>query len=788
MQGLFQWVKTASLVVGLSMVVMSISALGSTADKGVEFDGNLALGYIEDLSEDSMLGRKSGHSGGVMAEEYIANKLKEWGLEPAGDNGTYLQTFTFPYWNLNEGTVLEIRTGSERRDFYYGEDWRVQKYSGSGQFTTEIVFVGYGIHAPDKDYDDYQGIDVKGKLVLFRTGAPKKLAKKLEEESEMVKRISAAHENGAKGVMIYQENSGQPRRLRVRLKKEDYRPDFVILTAESKVTSFITKDLAGDLRGPFQTIDKTSKPSSFATGIKAFVSVDVEFDPERKTRNVLGKITGSDSALKNEAVVLGGHWDHLGVSSEGEIYNGANDNASGTAVTMEIARVMKLNGAEPKRTVVFGLWAAEESGLLGSKHYCDHPVLPIEQTVTKFNMDMVAHGTGEGKVRFMGEYYGPRIWETVKAGLPEEMAEYVEPGRGGPGGSDHSPFLEKGVPAYFTMSSGPHLKYHHVRDDTDLVNPDTLKRIGDAVHAAVIIMADAPGDLIEPRRYETYNLKVQNLINYRRSGLDDVIEHHGDTKNSHVDLQFAVVKEKEELSGDELRVDVVESLLAASDVVDKATGLVWYSNTNGVNATVRQGMTTLIPGLEGTRSFEDDLAWAQVLAKTGAHYVYLKDPALLFEGGALSEKGKAIVEASNKAGLLLIVGGTTAVQAKALLEHSKKPLVLLTADVPETDLLNQIKAKDAAVGLLLKETTAAEYFQKVETLKESIGTKYVMIVNEDCVRQEQGKLAMLDVVAKVAEAGYERDDFANIFSGTFLRVLDDARDVGPKPPPSGRPF
>ncbi len=117
LQGLFQWVKTASLVVGLSMVVMSISALGSTADKGVEFDGNLALGYIEDLSEDSMLGRKSGHSGGVMAEEYIANKLKEWGLEPAGDNGTYLQTFTFPYWNLNEGTVLEIRTGSEHRDF-----------------------------------------------------------------------------------------------------------------------------------------------------------------------------------------------------------------------------------------------------------------------------------------------------------------------------------------------------------------------------------------------------------------------------------------------------------------------------------------------------------------------------------------------------------------------------------------------------------------------------------------------------------------------------------------------
>ena len=232
----------------------------------------------------------------------------------------------------------------------------------------------------------------------------------------------------------------------------------------------------------------------------------------------------------------------------------------------------------------------------------------------------------------------------------------------------------------------------------------------------------------------------------------------------------------------------VESLLAAAANVAKAEGLVWYSDANGVNATVRQGKTTLIPGLEGIRSFEDDLAWAKVLAKAGAHYMYLKDPALLFEADALSEKGKEIVEASNKSGLLLMVGGTNAVQAKALLEHSKKPVVLLTTDVPEAELLNLVRAKDAAIGLLLKETSADEYFQKVEKLKESIGTKYVMIVNEECVRQEQGKMAMLDVVAKVAEAEYERDDFANIFSGTFLRVLDEARDVGPKPPPSGRPF
>jgi microsomal dipeptidase-like Zn-dependent dipeptidase len=778
--------KVVGVVIGFLLI--AISGGSEALDKKVVFDADLAWGYIEELAKDSMLGRKSGHPGGVMAEEYIASMLEEWGVEPAGDDGTYFQTFTFPYWNLNEGTVLEIRAGSRHRDFYYGEDWRVQKFSGSGQYTAEVVFVGYGIHAPKKGYDDYEGIDAKGKLVLFRTGAPKKLMKKVEEEADIVKRIGTAYEYGAKGVMIFQEASGQPRRLRVRLKKENYRPDFVILTAESKVTDFIVRDLDGDLRTPFRDIDKTSKPQSFATGVKAFVSVDVEFDPERKTRNVLGKITGSDGKMKHETVVVGGHWDHLGVSSEGEIYNGANDNASGTAVTMEIARVMKLSGAKPKRTVLFGLWAAEESGLLGSKHYCDHPTLPFEQTVTYFNMDMVAHGTGKGKVRFMGEYYGPRVWETVKARLPEEMAEYVEPGRGGPGGSDHSPFLAKGVPAYFTISSGPHLKYHHVRDDADLVNRDTLQRIGDAVYAAVNIMADAPGDFVEPRRYANYHLKVQNLVNYRLSGLNEVIEHHGDTEKSHVDIQLAVVPENEELTGDELRVDMVESLLAASDSIAKAKGLVEYTTAAGVNATVRQGKTTLIPGLVGVRSFEDDLAWAKVLAKTGAHYVFLEDSSMLFEGDALSEKGKGIIEASNKGGLLLMVGGTNASQATALLEFSKKPIVLLETEVPAPELMTLVKDKNAAVALVLKETTANEFFKKVGQLKEFIGTKYVMIVNEDCVRHEAGKTAMLDVVAEFAKADYEREDFANIFSGTFLRILDEARDVGPKPPPSGRPF
>ncbi len=124
------------------------------------------------------------------------------------------------------------------------------------------------------------------------------------------------------------------------------------------------------------------------------MSVNAIFDEKRPTRNVLAKITGSDKVLKDEYVIIGGHMDHLGISPMGDIMNGANDNASGTAVVMEIARVMKLNRAKPKRTVIFALWAGEEQGLLGSKHYADDSTFPMNKTVAYINMDMVGHGSG----------------------------------------------------------------------------------------------------------------------------------------------------------------------------------------------------------------------------------------------------------------------------------------------------------------------------------------------------------------------------------------------------------
>jgi hypothetical protein len=742
--------------------------------KKVSFDAQAAWSYIKDLASDSMRGRKSGQPSGAIGEEYIASKFKEWGLEPAGDNGTYFQNFTIEHRNIKEGVKLEIIAEKTRRDFYYGEDWRVQRFSGSGHFTAELVFVGYGIHAPDKEHDDYAGVDVKGKIVIFTTETPQRLKKKLGDATKMEKRIEAAQKLGARGVIFFKLSTASSRYFRVRLKKEQYKPDFVVLSVERKVMDFIFKDLSTEISYPIPAMGRRAElPKSLETGVKAFVSVNAIFDEKRPSRNVLAKITGRDKALKDEYVVIGGHMDHLGISPMGEIMSGANDNASGTAVVMEIARIMKLNRAKLKRTVIFGLWAGEEQGLLGSRHYADDSTFPMNKTVAYINMDMVGHGSS--KIPFEGVYYGSQIWKLLKEKLPKEILDYVTPKRGGPGGSDHTPFLEKGVPGFFAMTKG-YLKYHQSRDDSDLIKPEMLKKTGDFVHAAVKILASESGDFFPPLRQETYYLKYQSLVNFEFPLLSEVVEHHKDVKDSHVDLQLAVMKEEEGLSGGRLRIDILEKFLSASEEIKKAKGLSYYSSSMGLSRDIRQGKTTIMAGLKGINAFRDDPRWAQVLVKQGLYFAFVENPSFLFGEQGLSEEGKNIIKGVNDSGLLLLVKGVDGSQAKLLLKESKRPLAFLDKSLPDKEVMELIKEKESAFGLIWSnDVDPVAYFNKLDEFKKAVGTEYLMMVNEPCLWGKAGKDQMLKVITEIIKAKYDRTDRSNIYSSSLLRVLGKAR-------------
>ena len=316
--------------------------------------------------------------------------------------------------------------------------------------------------------------------------------------------------------------------FRARLEKEAYRPDFVIISVENKVVDLIFKHLKTELRYLFQQIEMTSQSQSFATGVRSFINLGVTFDEKRPTQNVLAKISGTDKTLKNEYVILGAHMDHLGIDMTGDVLNGADDNASGTAVVMEVARVMKLNRAKPRRTVIFALWAAEEMGLLGSKYYTENPVYPLEKTVVYINLDMEGHGSG--KVNFRGAYYGPEIWDLLAARLPKELLDITIPGRGGPGGSDHTYFLSSGVPAFFVATDGFHFRTNRVGDVIELIQPEILKKAGDVVGAAVEVLAMEPKVPILPERRETYYWRYQTLVNHEIPPLEKVIAGHKDVR------------------------------------------------------------------------------------------------------------------------------------------------------------------------------------------------------------------------------------------------------------------
>ena len=193
---------------GAVMILIAVMSLGLSGQqpRKAEFDGRVAYIYNKELSTDAMGGRRSGHEGEFMATQYIANKFKSWGIEPAFPGG-FIQDFTLEYNQLEPGAVLEIIGPRGKREYLHGEDWRIQSYSGSGTFASEVVFVGYGVHAPSKGYDDYAGVNVREKVVLFQVPVPAWLDEKCGADTELARRVKAAQTLGARAAMTYRPAS-----------------------------------------------------------------------------------------------------------------------------------------------------------------------------------------------------------------------------------------------------------------------------------------------------------------------------------------------------------------------------------------------------------------------------------------------------------------------------------------------------------------------------------------------------------------------------------------------------
>lgn len=696
----------------LPLIFLLLLGLSFSEEK---FSGHKILEHIKILASNDFQGRKSGLSGGEKASAWIAEKFKEWGLSPAGKNG-YFQDFENPFFNVDGDVLLRIDNFKIKRTFIYEDDWRVISNSGSGKVIGELVFAGYGIVSEKNRWNEYENVSVKDKIVLVVNGNPPFLEGKVDEEAQVGSKVENAYKNGAKGIIFVYKPGETPQRVRLSIPPEKYRKDFIAIFATENVLNFIFSESPTEFRYLMQVIDRDRKISSIPLRVKVEISAKTTFDPKRKMRNVIAKIDGVDPVLKNEFVIIGAHMDHLGISPTGEVYNGANDNASGTAVVMEIARVMKANSLKPKRTILFALWGGEEQGLLGSRYYSEHPVYPIEKTVAYFNLDMVGHG--DGRINFPGIYYGPEIWEILKRKLPEEIKKDLNPSRGGPGGSDHTSFLLKGVPGFGIMTSGYHFKYHHTRDDVDLIKPEILEKVANFLYASLKIVADEENLKIPEMREELYILRSSTVAGFIEKSISQLIEDTKGLEFFDLDLGFLPV----------MGSSISEITINLADIFEKferSPKISILTSPSQYQANSRMGKLSLLLGIDDLKGILKDLKALKILAKGGLGYVVINDGDFEDLSGL-----KNAIKVFNEAGLLVMIKASDSDVIKTALETSSKPGIILSQNI-EIEIQKLAKEKKWKAGIVWKEKTSPEEFiTQIENLKDNLGYENLLILKE----------------------------------------------------------
>lgn len=412
-------------------------------------DGTKAFAHVAFLASDELKGRKAGTPEYRRAAEYVAAEMQKIGLKPGGDNGTWFQEVPFKAWtDFVQPIRLEILKPA-RRVYFPGRerDFAPVRGTGSGTVRGGLVFAGYGVVSEKDNWNDYAALDVKGKIVLVMPDLPEPLGTDARADWSFSQKVKTAAEKGAVGLIEMDlpapgDAAPQPgqRRPRPGMLTPGQCPDgFVVMRAGRNFLSdafYLVEKSWRDL------VSKTLRlKRSFTLDLGAEIEMEAHYIAEdRVAPNVIGILPGTDPKLKAEALIMGGHLDHLGVGVDGWIYPGADDNAASAAVVLETARALAAAGFRPARTIVFCSWAGEEVGLVGSRYYTEHPVVPLDKTALYMNIDMV--GTGDDDLLVGGMTEFAELFEIVKRGLDPQTIAKLRP-RPNYRGSDHTSFWER---------------------------------------------------------------------------------------------------------------------------------------------------------------------------------------------------------------------------------------------------------------------------------------------------------------------------------------------------------
>ncbi len=470
--------------------------------------------HLKFLASDELEGRETSFRGQKVAALYIESTFQQLGLKPVGDSGTYFQHFNVDALTPGENSYLAVKTDAEEKKFTgFLTEFIPTIRTSDTSITAPVVFVGYGITAQDFHYDDYAGINVKGKIAMMFAGEPPENdsisifgGKKPSWFGSRLAKIQTAHNNGVAGIILIVDLKTQAEAMIDSLQKGVIRlygagPSTRSRRTISVPTFYVSRQAANEILRSSkknveelqQEIDHNRLPSSLEVNNTTATMAWRLRHQIKQTENVVGFLEGSDPNLKEEVLLFTAHYDHLGMSLRtGEIFHGADDDGSGTATVLEIAKAFVTNPMKPKRSILFMTVAGEEKGLLGSSYYVEHPVLPLEKTVADLNIDMVGRVDPKyetlndpnyiyliGSDKLSTELH--RLSEQANKESVNLMLDYTYNDERDPNRfyerSDHYNFVKKNIPIIFYFN-GTHKDYHRPTDTVDKIDFQKMEKIG----------------------------------------------------------------------------------------------------------------------------------------------------------------------------------------------------------------------------------------------------------------------------------------------------------------------
>ena len=469
---------------------------------------------LEFLAAPEFEGRLSLQRSSELAARWVAAEFQRAGLKPLVPGNSYLQPVPMLEYRVDRASSgLTITRNGQTHRYSFPDAYG--NFPADVDLNAPIIFAGFGISAPELNYDDYAGIDVRGKIVLIFDHEPQEndAASPFNGKGNTryagpyVKTLTA-QQHGAIAVLIVAEPnrkhpSNQERQARIRGQNERSRMATQALAdSELRIPSYTISDqiaddlLQGQAKQSQASIDGNLKPVSRDTGASARLQIVLSERRRATTWNVLGLIEGSDPALRGDTIVFSGHYDHDGIAASGGIFHGADDNGSGTVGVIELARAFAANPIKPRRSLLFAVFAAEERGLLGSYYYVSHPLRSLDTTRAVINFDMIGRNETpsdqtkglieidadtSNELNLVGANYSPQYKAMVErannmVGLRLSYKWDEEPALNVFFRSDHYPFALHGIPAMWWFT-GFHPDYHQTTDTADKINYSKMEKI-----------------------------------------------------------------------------------------------------------------------------------------------------------------------------------------------------------------------------------------------------------------------------------------------------------------------